>query len=65
MGEILVEMRNAFQGCVEAIDGFLTYLSQLTEPDSVKEETFTALRWEPAKARDWANLRWQPKPVTH
>ena len=49
LGEMLTDMRDAFRECAEAIDGFLTYLSQLMEPTAVKEEAFSILKWEPAK----------------
>jgi len=48
--EMLTQIRNAFQGAAEAIDAYINFLGKPMEPTSfVKEETFTILKFEPAK----------------
>jgi len=50
LGEMLAQIRNAFQGATEAIDAYINFLSKPMEPTSfAKEETFTILKFEPAK----------------
>jgi hypothetical protein len=50
LGELLAQIRNAFQGATEAIDAYITFLGKPQEPTSfAKEETFTVLKFEPAK----------------
>lgn len=50
LGEMLTQIRNAFQGVAEAIDAYINFLGKPMEPTSfVKEETFTILKFEPAK----------------
>lgn len=50
LGEMLAQIRNALQGATEAIDAYINFLGKPTEPTSfVKEETFTILKFEPAK----------------
>jgi len=52
LGEVLARLRDGLQGlqpAVEAIDAFLNYLGKPLEPTFVKEETFTILKFEPAK----------------
>jgi len=50
LGEILAQIRNAFQGATEAIDAYINFLGKPMEPTSfVQEETFTILKFEPAK----------------
>jgi hypothetical protein len=47
LGEMLVQIRNAFQGATEAIDAYISFLGKPLEPASlVKEETFTILKFE-------------------
>jgi len=50
LGEMLAQIRNAFQGATEAIDAYINFLGKPMEPTSfVQEETFTILKFEPAK----------------
>jgi len=50
LGELLAQIRNAFQGVTEAIDAYINFLGKPMEPTSfVKEETFTILKFEPSK----------------
>jgi len=50
LGEMLAQIRNAFQGVTEAIDAYVDFLGKPLEPISfVKEETFTVLKFEPSK----------------
>ncbi len=50
LGEMLAQIRSALQGAVEAIDAYINFLGKPREPTSfAKEETFTILKFEPAK----------------
>jgi len=51
LGEMLAQIRNAFQGVAEAIDAYINFLGKPMEPTSfVQEETFAILKFEPAKS---------------
>jgi len=41
LGEMLAQIRNGFQGAVEAVNAYLNYLGQLMEPTFVREGAFT------------------------
>jgi len=50
LGEMLAQIRNAFQGATDAIDAYINFLGKPLEPTSfAKEETFTVLKFEPSK----------------
>jgi hypothetical protein len=50
LGEMLAQIRNAFQGATEAIDAYINFLGKPMGPTSfAKEKTFTILKFEPAK----------------
>ena len=52
LGEALARLRDGLQGLqptVEAIDRYLSSFTELEETTTVKEETFTILKFEPAK----------------
>jgi len=44
LGEMLAQIRNNFQGTIEAIDTFLNYLGKPLEPDH--PEIYEKLNWE-------------------